>query len=162
MQFRLKKFLFLVFYFFCKITRRKLKRWNSLLYRSVNSPYCSWWREPFHVFHTVIETRLSANRGSRFQNVILLFILISPFQVFVNFAKQQTDDVEFTDNTNNRGSLHKLCVKMGLLKSSRLRTLRGDDSSVRFTSLNETNDMDDFEVTFSSNVSTDVALSCFK
>ena len=35
-----------VFYFFYKITRRKLKRGNSLLYRSVNSPYCSWWCEP--------------------------------------------------------------------------------------------------------------------
>ena len=33
-----------VFYFFYKITRRKLKRWNSLLYQSVNSPYCLWWR----------------------------------------------------------------------------------------------------------------------
>ena len=33
-----------VFYFFYKITRRKLKRGNSLLYQSVNSPYCSWWR----------------------------------------------------------------------------------------------------------------------
>ena len=33
-----------VFYFFYKITRRKLKRGSSLLYRSVNSPYCSWWR----------------------------------------------------------------------------------------------------------------------
>ena len=33
-----------VFYFFYKITRRKLKRGNSLLYQSVNSPYCSRWR----------------------------------------------------------------------------------------------------------------------
>ena len=33
-----------VFYFFYKITRRKLQRGNSLLCRSVNSPYCSWWR----------------------------------------------------------------------------------------------------------------------
>ena len=30
-----------VFYFFYKITRRKLKRGNSFLYQSVNSPYCS-------------------------------------------------------------------------------------------------------------------------
>ena len=67
------------FYFVYKITRRKQKRGNSLLYRSVNSPYCSWlpyamaykWREPFHVFHTVIETQLLANQSSRFQNVIL-------------------------------------------------------------------------------------------
>ena len=68
-----------VFNFFYKITRRKLKRGNSLLYQSVNSPYRSrwrmrwrmWWREPFHVFHTVIETRLLANQSSLFQNVIL-------------------------------------------------------------------------------------------
>ena len=33
-----------VFYFFYKITRRKLKRGNSLLYQSVNSPYRSRWR----------------------------------------------------------------------------------------------------------------------
>ena len=32
------------FCFSYKITRRRLKRGNSLLYRSVNSPYCSWWR----------------------------------------------------------------------------------------------------------------------
>ena len=30
-----------VFYFVYKITRRKLKRGNSLLYQRVNSPYCS-------------------------------------------------------------------------------------------------------------------------
>ena len=64
-----------VFYFFYKITRRKLKRGNSLLYRSVNYPYCSWyrmrWRESFHVFDTVIETLLLTNQSSRFQNVIL-------------------------------------------------------------------------------------------
>ena len=54
-----------VSYFFYEITHRKLKRGNSLLYQGVNSPYRSrcrmrWriiWREPFHVFHTVIETR---------------------------------------------------------------------------------------------------------
>ena len=33
-----------VFYFFYRITHRKLKRGNSLLYQSVNSPYCSRWR----------------------------------------------------------------------------------------------------------------------
>ena len=64
-----------VFYFFYKITRRKLKRQNSLLYQSVNSPYHSrWrmrWREPFHLFHTVIKTRLLTDQSSRFQNVIL-------------------------------------------------------------------------------------------
>ena len=41
-----------VFYFFYKITRRKVKRGNRLLYQSVDSPYCSWWRirwrESFH------------------------------------------------------------------------------------------------------------------
>ena len=60
------------FYFFYKITRKNL-RGNSLLYQSVNSPYRSWWRmcdgvsewrEPFHVFHTVIETRLLAKQIS--------------------------------------------------------------------------------------------------
>ena len=58
-----------VFYFFHKITRRKLKRGNSL-YQSVNSPYRSWWRmrwrEPFHVFHTVTETRLLPNQRCHF------------------------------------------------------------------------------------------------
>ena len=36
--------------------------------------------EPFHVFHTVTETRHLANQSSRFQNVILqnvIFYLIS-------------------------------------------------------------------------------------
>ena len=33
-----------VFYFFYKITRRKLRRGNSFLYQSVNSPYRSRWR----------------------------------------------------------------------------------------------------------------------
>ena len=59
-----------IFYFIYKITRRKLKRGNSLLYRSVNSPpYCSWWREPFHVFHRLKGTRLLTNQSSRFQNL---------------------------------------------------------------------------------------------
>ena len=46
-------------YFFCEITRRKLKRKNNL-YQSTNSPYCSRWRMWFrimarslHVFDTV-------------------------------------------------------------------------------------------------------------
>ena len=38
-----------VFYFFYKITRRKLKRGDSLLYWSVNSPYCLWWRMRWHI-----------------------------------------------------------------------------------------------------------------
>ena len=75
---------FLLFY---KITRRKLKRGNSL-YQSVNSPYRSRWREPFHVFHTVIETRLLANQSSRFQNVIYLIVLrkFLIFQVVIGSA----------------------------------------------------------------------------
>ena len=68
-----------VLYFFYKITRGKLKRGNSLIYQSVNSPYCSRrrmrWRimAPSHVYHvyTVIETRLLASQSSHFQNVIL-------------------------------------------------------------------------------------------
>ena len=59
-----------VFYFFYKITRRKLKRRNSLLfYQSANSPYCSRWRIVawyFHVFHTVTEIWLLVNQRSHF------------------------------------------------------------------------------------------------
>ena len=38
-----------IFYFFYKITRRKLKHRNSRLYRSVNSLYCSRWRIWWHI-----------------------------------------------------------------------------------------------------------------
>ena len=42
-----------------------------------STPYHSWWRmrwrEPFHVFRTVIETRLLANHSSRFQNARRLY-----------------------------------------------------------------------------------------
>ena len=42
-----------VSYYFCKITRRKIKRRNSLLYQSVNSPYRSRWRMRWRIMHCV-------------------------------------------------------------------------------------------------------------
>ena len=51
----------IVFYLFYKITR------------IVQDGVCDGvqWPGPFHVFHTVMETRLLAYESSRFQNVIL-------------------------------------------------------------------------------------------
>ena len=51
----------IVFYLFYKITR------------IVEDGVCDGvqWPGPFHVFHTVMETRLLAYESSRFQNVIL-------------------------------------------------------------------------------------------
>ena len=57
-----------VFYFFYKVTSRKLKRGNSILYHSVNSPYCSWWRMQWRI---IAWTRLLVYQSSHFQNVIL-------------------------------------------------------------------------------------------
>ena len=64
-----------VFYFFYRVTRRKLKCGNKLLYQSVNSPYCSWWRMRWRIMawtfpcfpHSYRNTAFS----SQFQNVIL-------------------------------------------------------------------------------------------
>ena len=53
-----------VFNIFYKITHRKLKRGNSLLYRIVNYPYCSWWRMRWRIMAWTYQS-------SRFQNVIL-------------------------------------------------------------------------------------------
>ena len=75
--------------------------------------------------------------------------------MFINFARQQTDEVEFKDNTSIKRSrvLNKLRLRLGLFTSSRLGSNR--DDSVRFTSLPEEDDMNDdnYEVTFSNNVS---------
>ena len=62
-----------VFYIFYKISRRKLKRENSL-YQNVNFAYRSrWrmrWRIIFHVLqYTIIETQLLASRRSRFKKL---------------------------------------------------------------------------------------------
>ena len=67
-----------LFGFFSEITCRNLKLGMSFLYQNVNSPY-RWrlrmrWRimlQSFLVFHTVIETRILANRSSHFQKHIL-------------------------------------------------------------------------------------------
>lgn len=76
-------------------------------------------------------------------------------QVFINFARQQTDKVEFKDNKPCKRSraLRKLRLRLGMLMSGRLG-LNGDDT-VRFASVPEVDDMNDenYEVTFSSNVS---------
>ena len=70
-----------VFYLFYEITRRKLKHGNSLLYRSVNSRYCSWWRMRWRMMawtfpcfpYSYIEPQLLTSQFSRFQNVILYY-----------------------------------------------------------------------------------------
>ena len=79
-----KCFLYTVYiYIFYKLTRRKLKHGNSLLYRSINSPYIYilfvmayamvYNGVNLSVFsiQLIIETWLFTNQSSRFQNVIL-------------------------------------------------------------------------------------------
>ena len=58
---------------------RKLKSGNSLLYQSVNSQYCSWWRMQrwrimawtFPCFPYSYRNTAFSHQSSRFQNVIL-------------------------------------------------------------------------------------------
>ena len=85
----------------------------------------------------------------------ILTLFPHSLQVFINFARQQTDEVEFKDSRphNRSRALRKLRLRLGLLTSGRLGPNR--DDTVRFTSLpemDETND-DNYEVTFSNNVS---------
>ncbi len=76
--------------------------------------------------------------------------------MFINFARQQTDEVEFEEYPPHEGSraLNKIRLRLGLLTSRILGSNR--DDTVRFTSVAEVDDMNDdnYEVTFSNNVST--------
>ena len=65
----------IVFYFF----------YSGLLYQTLPQ-----WRESYHVFHTVIETRLLENQSSQFQNVIL-YKHIYKITKYVLFHKAQMD-----------------------------------------------------------------------
>lgn len=89
-----------------------------------------------------------SNKLKKAPYLTLLFFFYF-FQVFINFARQQTDEVEFKSNTVRSS-------RLGLLTLRRLRALKED--TVRFTSVAEmdsTSD-DNYEITFSSNVSTHV------
>ena len=84
-----------VFYYFYKITCRKLKCGNSLLYQSGNSLYRSRWRLRWrimvwpasHVFHTVIGTQLLANQSSNFSKsyfiIVYMYIVMSRYSTDV-------------------------------------------------------------------------------
>ena len=61
------------FYFFYKITRRKLKRGNSLLYQSVNSQYCSWWRMRWRIMAWTVPSFPYSYRNTAFNQSKLLF-----------------------------------------------------------------------------------------
>ena len=61
------------FYFFYKITRRKLKRRNSLRYRSVNSPYCLWWCMPWRIIAWTFPCFPCSYRNTAFSQSKLTF-----------------------------------------------------------------------------------------
>ena len=61
------------FYFFYKITRRKLKRGNSLLYQSVNSQYCSWWRMRWRIMAWTVPSFPYSYRNTAFSQSKLSF-----------------------------------------------------------------------------------------
>ena len=62
-----------VFYFVYKITRRKLKRGNSLLYQSVNSPYHSRWRMRWRIMAWTFPCFPYSYRNTAFSQSILAF-----------------------------------------------------------------------------------------
>ena len=62
-----------VFYFVYKITRRKLKRGNSLLYQSVNSPYRSRWRMRWRIMAWTFPCFPYSYRNTAFSQSILTF-----------------------------------------------------------------------------------------
>ena len=73
-----------VFDFFYKITRRKLKRGSSLLYQSVNSPYCSWWRMRWRIMAWTFPCFPYSYRNTAFNQSKLTF---SKCYFIIQFSK---------------------------------------------------------------------------